>query len=86
VCTGADDVLGLLGLCRAGQPGPPPAPPLSPAARAVLDALDRGPATTDAVMAAGGLSLAEVAAVLAELEGAGRVSRQGGWIERRGDR
>jgi DNA processing protein len=91
ICTGAGDVLALLGLLR---PGPVSGDShaagtasdgrarLSATARQVLDLVDDGPCSVDAVMTATGAGLSELASVLVELEVSGLVHRRAGWLER----
>jgi len=93
VCSGADDVLMVLGLRGAaptsGERGDRREPDsvtvgrasLSAGTRSVAEMLVEGPMAMDAVMSRGGLDLATLSAAVSELERAGLVARRGGWLE-----
>jgi DNA processing protein len=79
--TGPADVLEAIGLAPA-EGGPGLDPPSGPAAAAVLAALDAGAATADELVRASGLTPAQTAAALTELELAGLVSGAAGLYRR----
>jgi DNA processing protein len=84
----AQDVLVELGLASAGAPADttsaPPA--LDPVTQSVLDALGHAPADFDRIVTRTGLKPDAIAAILVELELAGRASAlPGGRWQRRGD-
>ena len=83
VCTGADDVLGLLGLVGAAGSADWSAVPVPGGlAGEILDLVCDEPLTTEAVMTRTGASLGDLSAALVELEQADLVHRKGGWIGR----
>ncbi len=89
ICTGATDVLGLLGLANAGAAAGAVGVGRSTdeytgsgLALALLEMLAEGPLTVDSAMVRTGAALSEVSALLAELEGRGMISRDGGRIRR----
>ena len=92
ICTGAQDVLALLGLSSAAVArhasgagpvgGAEAVGDADPVQQAVLDALADGPLSADAVMSRTGTGLGEVSAALGSLVAGGWVARRGGWVER----
>jgi DNA processing protein len=79
---GVDDVLLALGLDAAPDLGSAPGPPTG-AAGQLLEALGWRPGTLDQLVAATGLSFGAAALAADELERAGWVRVDGGWLERR---
>ncbi len=81
---GVEDVLTALDLEWTGRSASPPAPPaaLSRDETTVLHAVDWHPTPTDEVLRRIGMSLEEVAVILARLEEAGLARAGDGWWER----
>ncbi|MCP4434256.1 MAG: DNA-processing protein DprA [Actinomycetia bacterium] len=87
VCTGADDVLGLLAMNQAGCGSPDSdggvaRPGLSGLERQVLEELAGDPLTVDSLVLRTGTSMGRIAGVLAGLEARGRIRSRSGWLER----
>ncbi len=88
MCTGAADVLSLLGLVAPETGDTNALPPdatapdaLSPDARLLLDQLTEAPLAFDSAMSATGMDFARIAAASGELEQARIVRNRDGWIE-----
>lgn len=96
ICTGVDDVVGMLGLLGASSAPPVEAVgadsgdlpgasrvDLPPEDAILLDQLAEGPCDPGTLAARSGLGLPAVASALVRLEGAGLVIRSGGFVDRR---
>lgn len=80
-CSGAADVLAVLGRAPSPRPGARPAPLLDPEQRAVLDALGPAPAPVDELVRRTGLSVVRVRVALVRLAARDLADqRDGGWL------
>jgi DNA processing protein len=81
LCTGAADVLAVLGRAPSPRPRARPAPLLDPEQRAVLDALGPAPAPVDDIVRRTGLSVVRVRVALVRLAARDLADqRDGGWL------
>jgi DNA processing protein len=92
ICTGADDVVSILGLLgfsptterEAGQQDAGADVNAAPGVdeAVVLELLADGPRTMDSLLSAGGFDLVELSSVLAAMEAGSLVATDAGWVRR----